>query len=88
MSLVLYPHLQPFPSSSAVSCHFLFSCPCTAQNSPPFHARIAAARGNGIVPPVPAGEEDARSHVEGALPSSNGWNSIPNKDGWDERVLS
>jgi hypothetical protein len=28
------------------------------------HARMATARGNGFVPPVPAGEEDA----EGALP--------------------
>jgi len=65
--MVLYPHLQPFPSSAAVSCHFLFwhfSRPCTAQNSPLLHARMAAARGNDFVPPVPAGEEDA----EGASP--------------------
>jgi len=30
MSLVLYPHLQPFPSSAAVSCHFLFFSPVLA----------------------------------------------------------
>jgi len=86
MSMVLYPHLQPFPSSAVVSCHFLFwhfSHPCTAQNSPFLHARMAAARGNGFVPPVPAGKEDA----EGASSWSNGWNWFPYRDGWDERGL-
>ena len=77
MIMVLYPHLQPFPSSAAVSYHFLlfFSRPCTAQSSPPFHARMAAARGNDIIPPVLAGEEDAvtqrepRHHLTVEIPS-------------------
>jgi hypothetical protein len=41
---------------------------------------MAAARGNGFVPPVPARGRGRR----GSLTPSKGWDFIPNTHGWDE----
>jgi len=76
--MVLTPVCNLFPSSAAVSCHFLFlaflpSLHCTKQ---------AAARGNDFVPPVPARGRGRR----GSLTPSKGWDFIPNTHGWDEEA--
>jgi len=40
---------------------------------------MAAARGNGFVPPVPARGRGRR----GSLTPSKGWDFIPNTHGWE-----
>jgi len=85
MSMVLYPRLQPFPSSTTVSCSFLFlhfSRPCIVRDRPPFYARMAAARGNGFVPHSASWGRGRR----GSLTPSKGCDFIPNTYGWDERA--